>query len=357
VAGISVLAANRLDWSLLEGFSQEFDSLFFTGGRGCPGTCTFCAKLHGGELRVKPAGQLLEEIQAADARVAAGTLRVTRWALFKHVDDSALRDGKVSWAAIYDEDFLLDRRRAIEFFQLWDRSDLERRYRISLQTNPRSLLTPSGRPHGELLEWIDRLKPMIQLGAESFHPDVLARWRKRHDVKQLNTVLDALDATRQDYTVFQLLTDFDTTPEELVETLRLLILNAFKHPRLRIASSPFTIPLFDSDTRRLLEYRGFLTAHRAARFTDYERPRPDWMDPLVADLADLADSELQWTLQPEQRDGALASAMEAVVARIREIEQTAGGKQKARMAHLRQQAESSLDEIRESRFRAIDLGA
>ena len=40
------------------------------------------------------------------------------------------------------------------------------------------------------------------------------------------------------------------------------------------------------------------------------------MDPLVAELADMADAELQWTLIPEQRDGALRQAFDVVLERI-----------------------------------------
>ena len=360
VADARLITANRLDWSLLEGFRSEFDSLFFTGGRGCPGACTFCAKLHGGEVRVKPARQLLEEIEAADARVAAGAIKLTSWELFEHVDEPALKGSRVSWAAVYDEDFFLHRRRAIEFFRLWDRSPLKPRYRISLQTNPCSMLTAAGQVHAELFEWIDRLKPMVQLGAESFHPELLTRWHKRHNLGQLITVLDALDRTRQDYTVFQLLTDFDSTPEELVETLRLLILNAHKHRRMRIASSPFTIPLYDSDTRKLLEYRGDFVPQRIGHFTDYERPQPGWMDPLTAELADLDDAELQWTLQPGRRDAALLSAFEVVLQRILEerekIEQDAGStaRQVSRIRRLHEQAGHAMDEIRDARFQGIE---
>ena len=360
VAAAELIAANGLDWSLLEGFDKaEFDSLFFTGGRGCPGACTFCAKLHGPEVRAKSARQLLEEIEAADAKVADGTIAVTRWDLFKHVDDPALRHKQVVWAAVYDEDFFLNRKRAIEFFRLWDQSPLNERYRLSLQTNPCSMLTSDGQLHAELLGWIDRLKPMVQLGAESFNSELLARWHKRHSVGQLNTVLDALDSTRQDYTVFQLLTDFDTTPEELVETLRLLILNAYKRRRMRIASSPFTIPLYDSDTRKLLEYRGSLTPERVGHFTDYERPQPGWMDPLAAELADLADAELRFTLQPEHRDGALQSALEVVLSRIGEERQrvehdrTSNHGQKCRIRHLHDQARHAMGQIKEARFQAI----
>ncbi|MFH1267679.1 MAG: cobalamin-dependent protein, partial [Planctomycetota bacterium] len=360
VAGAAVITGNRLDWSLLNGFDRaELDSLFFTGGRGCPGTCTFCANLHGQEVRVKSARQLLEEIEAADAMVAAGKIRVTRWKLFAHVDDPRLKPREVVWAAVYDEDFFLHRKRAVEFFRLWHQSPLGERYRLSLQTNPCSMLASGGRVHAELLEWIDRVKPMVQLGAESFNPELLARWHKRHNVEQLNTVLTALDGTRQDYTVFQLLTDFDTTPEELVETLRLLITNAYKHRRMRIAASPFTIPLYDSDTRRGLEFRGLLTADRVRRFTDYERPQPGWMDPLAAELADLADAELQWTLHPEKRDAALFSAMEVVLERIREEKErlkrtpASANRQRLQLRHLHDQARRAMDQIKDARFQGI----
>ena len=363
VAPRELIAANRLDWSLLEGFDRvELDSLFFTGGRGCPGACTFCAKLHGQEVRVKAARQLLAEIEAADAKVAAGEIRVTRWPLFEHCDDPGLQENEVAWAAVYDEDFFLHRRRAIEFFRLWAQSPLRHRYRLSLQTNPCSMLASDGRVHGELLGWIDSIKPMVQLGAESFHAELLARWRKRHNADQLNAVLDALDTTRQDYTVFQLLTDFDTTPEELVETLRLLVLNAYKHRRMRIASSPFTIPLYDSETRKLLECRGLLTPDRVGHFTDYERPQPGWMDPLAAELADLADAELRWTLQPPRRDAALLSAFEVVLDRIGEeralLERDRASdksteRQRLRIRELHDQAERAMNQVKDARFQGI----
>ena len=50
----------------------------------------------------------------------------------------------MGWAAIYDEDFFLDRRRATAFFTRWQRSPLAERYRLSLQTNPCSLLGRDG---------------------------------------------------------------------------------------------------------------------------------------------------------------------------------------------------------------------
>ena len=356
VVGNDVLAANRLDWSLLEGFQSEFDSLYFTGGRGCPGQCTFCALLHGRTVRTKGARQILEEIAAADAKVRDGTLKISSWELFKHTDDPGLKPKRVAWAAIFDEDFFLNRKRAIEFFRLWDASPLKDRYRISLQTNPLSLVKADSRVHEETFFWIDRLKPMIQLGAETFHPGLLARWHKRHDIRQLNTVLDALDRTRQDYTTFQLLTDQETTVEELLETLRLLILNGYRRRRMRIASAAFTIPLYDSDARRRMEYSGFLGPERIRHFTDYERPQPGWMEPLVAELAELADAELQWTLVPEQRDAALAQCFQVVLDRLEEelrrpaSECCGSGSRRAAIDRAYRQARAAMDEIKEAQF-------
>ena len=303
----------------------------------------------------------MEEIEAADAKVADGSLRVAQWELFQHVDDPAIKHRRVAWAAIYDEDFFLDRRRAVEFFRLWNESPLRERYRVGVQTNPCSLLDSRGGPHAELFRWIDRVKPMIQLGAESFHSGLLRRWHKRHTVEQLRTVLDALDATRQDYGVFILLSDFDSTPEEVVDAVRLLAVEAFRRRRMRIASSPFTIPLFDSDTRKRLEYGGLLGGDRIRHFTDYETPQPAWLDPLAADLADVADSELRFAINLPERDGALVAACEAVLERIAREETSvladprAGAARRARIGQLRREAEWAVDEIKELRFREIDV--
>ncbi len=385
VASADVIAANRLDWHLLKNFPREFDGLYFTGGRGCPGCCTFCAKLHGQEVRVKTALQLIQEIEGADSKVTDGTLRVTRWDLFKHADrlpygtcgtgqgverplagpagvpipTGAEGKAKFAWASVYDEDFFLDRRRAAEFFRLWGESPLSHRYRLSVQTNPRSLLTNEGTVHADLFRWIDRLKPMIQLGAESFDPRLLARWRKRHTVQQLLTVVDAMEETRQDYTVFILLSDFDSTPEELLESVRRLALAALPRRRMRIAANPFTIPLYDSETRAILEHRGFLTPERVRHFLDFERPQPGWMDPLAGALAGLAGEELHWAMELPDRDPALVKAMTVVADRIAEEarraehDPSAAGLSRRRCRRLHDQAQRAVDEVMEARFQPV----
>ena len=43
------------------------------------------------------------------------------------------------------------------------------------------------------------------------------------------------------------------------------------------------------------------------------------MNPLVADLADLADEQLHWTLNPETRSGALSDTMPLVIEHLRQL--------------------------------------
>ncbi len=312
-----VLRENRLDWDLLENFRTPMDGLHFTGGRGCPGECIFCARLHGPRARTKTARQLIDEVAGADQLVRQGRLRVSRWPLFEHARRPDFHSSKVSWASVYDEDFFLHRRRAVEFFGLWEKCDLASRYRLGFQTNPRSLLDSAGNCDRELFAYFGKLAPMIQLGAESFHPEVLSRWRKRHAVEELETVLSGLDATGHDYNVFILWSDFETAVEELLESLRLLAEAAWRHPKMRIASSPYTIPLYQSDLRRSLEFRSDSGGLRArsrrnapVSVWDFERPQPGWMHPVVAELADLIDESLRNALHLPTRDDAILEAVD-----------------------------------------------
>jgi len=159
--------------------------------------------------------------------------------------------------------------------------------------------------------------------------------------------------------IVTLITDFDTTAEEFLESLRLLVLAAFRHRRMRIASGPYTIPLYESDTRRLLEHRGRIAAGQVAHFTDYERPQPGWMDPFVAELAELADSELQFSLTPEHRDSALVQAFQVVLDRVLAEQRRLAADPRtsawarSRAAELTEQARSAMDEIRQSQFQAV----
>ncbi|MDR0337247.1 MAG: radical SAM protein [Planctomycetaceae bacterium] len=302
-----ILRKNQLNWLLLEGFDQAnpFDSLYLTGGRGCPGRCTFCAGLHGRRIRTKTANQIIEELRGADQLVSEGKLRLTTWKHYAWTENPVLKLLSVSWCSVFDEDFFLDRQRAIQFLQLYEFYGFQRRYRLSFQTNPCSLLDKNGQPDTELFYWISRLKAMIQLGAESFHPELLRRWDKRHTPEQLATVLDALEKTGQDYNIFHILTDYHSTLGELREATQLLINSARKYQRMRIASTPFMIPLYHTELRRELEFLGRLKINH---FTDYEIPHPEWMDSFVVQWADKIDEVLQDTLYPQRRDAALEIA-------------------------------------------------
>lgn len=310
----AALRENILDWSLLEGFeeAQPFDSLYLTGGRGCPGQCSFCSRLHGQQVRTKTTAQLLEEIRGAHQLVQDGKMRLTNWKLYEFVNDISLQNLTVSWCSVFDEDFFLDKRRAVQFLQQFEFYGFHRQYRLCFQTNPCSLLNRDGNTDAELFYWISRLKAMIQVGGESFHPAMLRRWNKRHTVQQLETVLDALEKTEQDYNLFYILTDYDTTVQELYETTALLLCSARKHRRMRIAVTPFMIPLFDTDLRRGLEFQGVLNFKH---FTNYEVPHPELMNPQVVSLVDRLDEVLQDALYLPKKNEAL-NKVETILSRI-----------------------------------------
>ena len=79
------------------------------------------------------------------------------------------------------------------------------------------------------------------------------------------------------------------------------------------------------------------------------------MDPLVAELADLADAELQWSLIPEQRDAALAQCFHVVFDRLGEGRQRlaecgASGSRRDIIDRAYRQARAAMDEIKERQF-------
>lgn len=296
------LRKNELNWSFLYNFSEPLDSIYLTGGRGCPGQCSFCSRLHGRTVRTKPSKQIIEEIRGADRLVQNGKLLLTSWPLYKESPRNDLRPLSVSWCSVFDEDFFLDRKRAAEFLQQYEFYGFQKRYRLGFQTNPRSLLNPNDRPNEEIFYWISRTQAMIQLGAESFHPKLLRRWNKRHTVQQLEAVLDGLDRCGQDYNVFHILTDYDSTVDEVRETTTLLLETAARHPKMRIASTAFMIPLYGTKLQQDLERSGRMNI---GHFTDYEQAHPEWMDPEVVRFAEKIDDALQQALYPELREQSL----------------------------------------------------
>ncbi|MCL2743550.1 MAG: radical SAM protein, partial [Planctomycetaceae bacterium] len=303
---LAVLEENVLNWDLLKRFEGIlFDSLYFTGGRGCPGICTFCTRLHGSAVRIKPAKQIIQEIRDADRLTAEGKLTLTKWQLYKNCGNSKLQNRLVSWCSVFDEDFFLDRKRAVMFLQLFEFFRFQERYRLNFQTNPCSLLDKSGKFDGELFYWFKRLKPMIQIGAETFHPQLLKRWKKRHNAEQLETVLDALDKTDMDYNVFYIWTDYHSTFAEITESAELLIASAQKHRQMRIASTPFMIPLYGTEIQRDLEK---IRNYRGKHWTDYEVAHPELLPKEVAELAEMLDEMFQDAFYLEKRQEVLKTA-------------------------------------------------
>jgi hypothetical protein len=290
------LDSYRLDWSLMEGYRYgemtETSSLYYSTSRGCPYDCSFCDRIHSRKFRAKSPQRMMEDIAALDRAVDDGTINAKPAQVWWDVDDAAIRGRRGIHLGLTDENFLLDRGRALEFFRLWERSGLSPIYRLGIQTSPASLVR-GGRIDEELMGYIDRLKIHVQLGIETFNPPLLERLKKPHTTEEGHLVLDRMDASGQRYAAFQELSDYDTMPEEAVETVRLLALNHMRHPRMDVWVTPFLSPSPGTDTYKTLERKGLRRGEDGGGSDFFRSSHPELMDPSAAKLLKAADGALE----------------------------------------------------------------
>ena len=334
----------ELDWGLLENFTQEMEALNVTGGRGCYRDCIFCSKQHGYIPRIKSAQLLMKEIKALDRKVEDGTLKVAHYALFSDVDgdkiDWKLREREVMGLNIFDEDFFLDKNRAKQFFEMWEKSGFNRRYRLNFQTNPTSFLKRDGEFDEELMGWIERLKPMIQLGGESFNPAVLKRWNKPHTPEQLEKVSKRLSSMGLDHIVFTILSDQETTAEELIKSLELFSIKCLENRHMQMSPNPVTCPEYDSHLRLILEHKGLLKPKHIRHFDEYLGIHYEsFKDPFAAELIQLV------------KKAGYENPLEAVLDRLaHEYELASMGKNKIEVDRLTKLHEQTTEAIKNVRM-------
>jgi radical SAM superfamily enzyme YgiQ (UPF0313 family) len=289
-----VMNENILQWDVIRKSEKVFEDVTVSTSRGCPGACVFCSHIHGRIHRPKGALEIMRDVEALDRRVRDGSVSLQLWKPFVGVDDPRVRKRESYLLDISDDDFLLDRERALEFFRMWDGSGMKDRYRLGIQTNAVSLIRDK-KVDEELMRYIGRFKVWVGMGAESFSHGLLYRWRKRHDPEKLDAVLDALEDTGQEYTVNLIASDFDMTPAEYVDNLALTAEKASKRRHMRVGYVPYMSPVYDSSLRKELERRGILTPDKIAHYTDYSDAHPELMDPLVVKMVDAAKGPLKDT--------------------------------------------------------------
>ncbi|MBM3309438.1 MAG: radical SAM protein, partial [Candidatus Altiarchaeales archaeon] len=251
-----LLNLNRLDWSLLENYTEANKALVLTGGRGCPGLCVFCSQLHGRMPRQKSVETILREIRNIDEQVSKGNVEPEFKDWFRDVEDPHFKTRQVAILGLLEEDFFLDRARALKFFEVWgspENTDLRDKYRLQFQTNPASLLGGKKEPDvlfEKLMAYIQEYKPLVELGVETFNPELLKRMHKRHTMKQGELVLDRFDQMRMDYRVNMIMTDYETTPEEYLESLHLMLINSCKRGHMALFTTSYTTPYLSSEVGR-----------------------------------------------------------------------------------------------------------
>ena len=295
-----LLDSYAIDWSLMEGFRREDGSpafyLSYSTSRGCPHPCTLCSHSQGRVFRKKSPRRMMSDLYGLDDALEKGLINVRIFTPYSNVDDPAFRSRKVGFIHLDEDNFMFHRGRVLGFFRLWEKSELSSRYRIGMQTTIRSLIR-NGVMDEELMAYIDRLKPFLQFGAESENPRFLKRLKKPHTVKDSAMVFDRMEKLGMNYVASYQLSDYDTTPEECVENLRLTALNHIRRRHMELSLSYAINPQMGSETQRMLEKQGRLTPDRIKDHRDYETTHPELMNPLVVELLEAARPQLEYFRQ------------------------------------------------------------
>jgi len=290
------LESYGINWRLMRGWGKDdgtdVGNLHYSGSRGCPYDCTMCNRLHGKEFRGKSPERMMKDLHALDVAIDEGVINPLVDNVYHDVEEPGFRGRKATILGIGDENFLLNRQRALDFFKLWGYSDLSSRYRLNIQTNPKSFFREAELDE-ELLGLIDELKVFVQLGVESFNPLFNERIRKPCTPEESLKVLDRFDEMDQDYAAFIMLSDYETTPEEFVESLRLLAVEHINHPHMDTWISTMTQPVYESQVRRNLVERGLIKSDEITDYIDSRKSHPELMDPVTGCLAQAVEIPLE----------------------------------------------------------------
>lgn len=274
----------RRDFTLLRDFSAGSQHLIIIDGRGCPGLCVFCQQQHGKRFRANTPREILAEVRAGHETLSGAGLLAPPRDNYRDVSDPAFSRRKARFLNLLEEDFFLDRARALEFLARWQEDPLSLHYRLNLQTNPVSLMR-HGVVDEELMRHLDQLKAALQLGGESFNGELLARLRKRHNVPQLEAVIGRLERIGAQYIVNIILADYESSAEELLYSFAALVDAGRRHPNMRPSVVGLPLVEYDSELRRSLEFSGRLSSEQIGHFDDYHAAYPALcLDPLVPKL-------------------------------------------------------------------------
>ncbi|MFH1836309.1 MAG: radical SAM protein [Methanobacteriota archaeon] len=295
---------NPLQWKLLTDYDSDkyptVFGLFYHGARGCRGICYFCERLHGREYRAKSPELMMDELTRLDEAVEEG--RITTIPPLEGEERSIPLN-------ICEDDFFQDRERALAFLNLWEKSHLSSKYRLSVDTNPHSLMKSKGEVDERPFKFFERLGMRVQLGVETFHPDVLKRFRKPHSTDDAQKVLDRLEAGKIGYATFQIIADDNSNPSEIVDSIRLLALQHIPRKHMIVTWNPMVIPGYETEARRSFDAIK-LEPGEKPDFRFYRASHPERLDPLSERFINTihrndVDIQLRPTTQSQRKKGYL----------------------------------------------------
>jgi len=204
-----------LDYSLLENYQggkhpYGYKIGHYSTSRGCDwGKCTFCYRFADGGMRLRPQKVVFKDLRGMDGAIESGRLPQTEF----------LRLGDENFLANADEDIAA-------FFRRWSHNPISKKNKIVIETNPRNLIK-GGRFDEDRIELMKPHLGYLLFGTESTLEERQKRMNKPHKRVEndppegiLAEVIKGLERHGIKHGHFIILSDYDTTAEELVKELR-----------------------------------------------------------------------------------------------------------------------------------------
>lgn len=216
-----------IDFSLMNKENLK-EGLNITTSKGCNNGCFFCTSTDKGKFRAKTVEKIKDILNNYKKRL------IEIYKKEEKIPDYALK------LSIYDDDFLADRVRAIEFFKFIKKT----KFKIDfIQTAINSFLIKEEKEYVIDDELIESMDPeifvtgtiesesySIYLGTENFCDEELKRLGKNYGFKEIEKVVMALDKKKIRQAHHIILTNTDTTLDNIISNLIKIAILKTKYP-------------------------------------------------------------------------------------------------------------------------------
>jgi len=269
-----------------ENFFNLSQGIRFTSSRGCPYSCIFCSHIHGKQFRAMGAGKIISELKKIDSAITnkekielAKALKINE----SNFEKSAEKIIIMRKIIFNDDDFFIDRERALEFFEKASKDDvILKRFWFIFQAGIKSFIK-NGIVDNELISAIKKVNTiMLQVGTDSFTTSELKNMSKGYTFDDIRKVISAFENNKIANLHYLILSNLFTTPGNIIDNLKNIVELKTRFKFFNILSvNKWIIPYCGTPAQTLAASRGYgkqlsgrvfrLRAHPDLDFTYYDK--------------------------------------------------------------------------------------